>query len=60
MKALGSNNPIDKSNWIENKIDNENYNDVYFADDSLKNIEAVRNMLSKKNIKYTVQRVEYD
>ena len=60
VKALGSNDPIDKSNWIENKIDNENYNDVYFADDSLKNIEAVRNMLSKKNIKYTVQRVEYD
>jgi len=59
VKALGSNDPMDKANWIENKIDNEGYNDIFFADDSQKNIDAVRNMISKKNVKFKIQKVNY-
>jgi phosphoglycolate phosphatase-like HAD superfamily hydrolase len=61
VKALGSNDPNEKANWIKNKIENENYNDIYFADDSKKNIIAVKNMLLKqKNIKYKLQKINYD
>ena len=59
VKALGSNDPIDKANWIENKIDNEGYNDIFFADDSQKNIDAVKKMLSEKNVKFKIQKVNY-
>lgn len=59
VKALGSNDPLDKANWIENKIDNEGYNDIFFADDSQKNIDAVKNMLSNKNVKSKIQKVNY-
>ena len=48
VKALGSNDPNDKAKWIEDQIDNFGYNDIYFADDSQKNIDAVRNMLEVK------------
>lgn len=58
--ALGSNNPQDKADWIEDKIDNDGYDDIYFADDSPKNIKAAKRMLSKKpNIKYRVQHIKY-
>jgi phosphoglycolate phosphatase-like HAD superfamily hydrolase len=61
VKALGSNNPNEKANWIKNKIENENYNDIYFADDSEKNINTVKKMLLKqKNIKYKLQKINYD
>ena len=50
---------MDKANWIENKIDNEGYNDIFFADDSQKNIDAVRKMISKKNVKFKIQKVNY-
>ena len=59
VKALGSNDPIDKANWIENKIDNEWYNDIFFADDSQKNIDAVKKMVSEKNVKFKIQKVNY-
>tara|TARA_B110000003_G_C16600658_1_gene515486 strand:+ start:118 stop:624 length:507 start_codon:yes stop_codon:yes gene_type:complete len=59
VKALGSNDPLDKANWIENKIDNEGYNDIFFADDSQKNIDAVKNMLLNKNVKSKIQKVNY-
>ena len=61
VKALGSNDPNEKANWIKNKIENENYNDIYFADDSEKNINTVKKMLLKqKNIKYKLQKINYD
>ena len=59
VNALGSNDPIAKANWIENQIDNFGYNDIYFADDSQKNIDAVRKMLNSKNIKYILQKINY-
>ena len=59
VKALGSNDPNDKSKWIENQIDKFGYNNIYFADDSQKNIDAVRNMLERKKVKFVVQKINY-
>lgn len=57
--ALGSNNPKDKADWIENKIDNDGYDDIYFADDSEKNVEAAKQMLRSKNVKWRVQQIKH-
>ena len=54
--ALGSSNPEHKADWIEEKIKTGRYNDVYFIDDSIKNVNAVKNRLqSYPNIKSRVQ-----
>jgi phosphoglycolate phosphatase-like HAD superfamily hydrolase len=58
VTALASNNPKDKADWIEDKIDNEGYDDVYFADDSPKNVEATKKMLRGKDIKWRVQLIK--
>ena len=57
--ALASNNPKDKADWIEKKIDNEGYDDVYFADDSEKNVEAAKKMLRGKDVKWRVQHIKH-
>jgi len=58
--ALASNNPQDKADWIEDKIDNDGYDDIFFADDSPKNVSVTKKMLSSKpNIKYRVQHIKY-
>ena len=57
--GLQSNNPKDKADWIEDKIDNEGYDDVYFADDSKKNVDAAKKMLRTKNIKWRVQHIKH-
>jgi hypothetical protein len=57
--ALASNNPKDKADWIENKIDNEGYDDVYFADDSVKNVDVTKKMLRGKDVKWRVQHVKH-
>jgi inosine/xanthosine triphosphate pyrophosphatase family protein len=50
---------MDKANWIEDKIDNEGYDDVFFIDDSKKNVDAAKNMLKNKQIKWRVQLVKH-
>ena len=46
--ALGSADPKDKADWIENQINKKNgYNTVYFMDDCKKNIVAINEMLEK-------------
>jgi len=45
--ALGDSNPQKKADWIEDHI-KKGYDDIFFMDDSLKNIEAV----DKLKIKY--------
>lgn len=46
--ALGSGDPKDKADWIENQISKKNgYNVVYFMDDCKKNIVAINKMLKK-------------
>lgn len=59
VTALASNDPQDKANWIKDKIDNEGYNDIYYVDDSIKNIKAAEKMLSKTNVRWKVQHVKY-
>jgi hypothetical protein len=57
--ALASNNPKDKADWIEDKIDNEGYDDVYFADDSKKNVDATKKMLRGKDVRWRVQHIKH-
>lgn len=59
VTALASNNPKDKADWIEDKIDNEGYDDVYFADDSPKNVDVTKKMLRRKNVKFRVQLIKH-
>jgi len=59
--ALGDNNPESKADWIEREIKNNGYDNVYFVDDSSKNVDAVRKRLSKyPNIRKKVQLVKHD
>jgi hypothetical protein len=58
--ALASNDPQDKADWIEDKI-KAGYNDVFFIDDSHKNITAVDKLRDKyPNIKMKVSHVKHD
>jgi FMN phosphatase YigB (HAD superfamily) len=57
--ALGSANPKDKADWIENQIDSDGYDDVYFIDDSKPNVDAVKGMLQKKGVKHRVQLMKH-
>lgn len=57
--GLQSNNPKDKADWIEKKIDTEGYDDIYFADDSEKNVEATKSMLRRKDVKWRVQLIKH-
>lgn len=58
--ALGDSDPEKKAEWIENKI-KTGYNDIFFIDDSHKNVNAVA-ALSKKypNVKLRVQQVKHE
>jgi phosphoglycolate phosphatase-like HAD superfamily hydrolase len=56
--ALGDNNPEKKADWIEDKV-KAGYDDVFFIDDSEKNITAVRNRLKCYNIKQKIQQVKH-
>lgn len=56
--ALASSDPQHKADWIEMMIDDKGYNDVYFADDSEKNVEATKRMLRGKDVKWRVQHIK--
>ena len=56
---MGSSDPQDKANWIEDKI-KKGYNDVFFIDDSHKNVKAVEALKDKyPNIKMSVKHVKH-
>jgi len=58
--ALGDNNPEKKADWIEAKVKDEGYDDVFFVDDSLKNVDAVRRRLkSYPNVKQKIQHIKH-
>lgn len=59
VTGLQNNDPRAKADWIEDKIDKDGYDDVYFADDSIKNVNAVKKMLRTKNIKWRVQHIKH-
>jgi len=58
--ALADADPEKKAEWIEDKI-KKGYNDVFFIDDSHKNVTAVKKLKEKyPNIKMRVQHVKHD
>ena len=44
-----------KALWIAENIVGKGYNDLYFADDALQNVQAVQNMLDQFDVKSKVQ-----
>jgi len=50
--TLATGDPMAKANWIKDKIENEGYNDIFFVDDSKKNILATYRTISNFPIKY--------
>ena len=46
-----------KALWIADKV-GEGYNDFYFADDALQNVQAVKNMLDQFDVKSKVQQAK--
>ena len=69
LKANGLNIPLEnitglanstseaKALWMANKV-GEGYNDFYFADDALQNVQAVQNMLDQFDVKSKVQQAK--
>ena len=55
ITGLGNSTGAAKANWVADKV-NEGYNDFYFADDAMQNVEAVQNMLNQLDVKSKVQR----
>lgn len=57
--ALGDSNPQKKADWIEDRI-KDGYNNIFFADDSYKNIEAVSKLKEKyPNLKWEIRLAKY-
>lgn len=57
--ALGDNNPEKKADWIEDRV-KEGYDDVFFVDDSEKNVTAVRNRLKGySDVKQKIQHIKH-
>jgi predicted kinase len=57
--GLGSSASSDKALWIAGKV-GEGYNDFYFADDILENVQAVSDMLDQFDVKSKVQQAKRD
>jgi predicted kinase len=57
--GLGSSASADKALWIAGKV-GEGYNDFYFADDILENVQAVSDMLAQFDVKSKVQQAKRD
>lgn len=58
--ALGDNNPEKKADWIEQQVKDNGYDDIFFIDDSKKNVDAVRNRLMKyPNVKKKIQHIKH-
>jgi len=54
ITGLGNSTAEAKALWIADKVAN-GYNDFYFADDALQNVQAVQNMLNQFDVKSKVQ-----
>jgi phosphoglycolate phosphatase-like HAD superfamily hydrolase len=58
--ALGDANPEKKADWIEQQIKDEGYDDVFFVDDSQKNIDVVKKRLRNyPTVKQKIQVVKH-
>ena len=54
ITGLGEGTPQAKAGWIMGKAA-QGYNDFYFADDAIKNVQAVKDVLSQIDVKSEVQ-----
>ena len=54
ITGLANSTPEAKALWIASKV-GEGFNDFYFADDALQNVQAVKNMLDQFDVKSKVQ-----
>ena len=57
ITGLANSTPEAKALWIADKV-GEGYNDFYFADDALQNVQAVQNMLDQFDVKSKVQQAK--
>jgi hypothetical protein len=57
ITGLGNSTSEAKALWVANKFA-EGYNDFYFADDALQNVQAVKNMLDQFDVKSKVQQAK--
>jgi len=51
ITGLGNSTAEAKASWVLDKYANKNYNDIYFVDDALQNVQAVQNMFDQLDIK---------
>jgi len=57
--ALGDSDPQKKADWIEARV-KEGYNDIFFADDSEKNIKAVSQLKTKyPSVRWNIRLAKY-
>ena len=57
ITGLGNSTSEAKALWVADKVA-EGYNDFYFADDALQNVQAVKNMLDQFDVKSKVQQAK--
>ena len=57
ITGLANSTSESKALWIADKV-GEGYNDFYFADDALQNVQAVKNMLDQFDVKSKVQQAK--
>jgi hypothetical protein len=57
ITGLGNSTAEAKALWMAEKV-GEGYNDFYFADDALQNVQAVKNMLDQFDVKSKVQQAK--
>ena len=58
ITGLGDGTAAAKGRWIAGKAA-EGYNDFYFADDAIKNVKAVKDVLSQIDVKSKVQQAKF-
>ena len=57
ITGLGNSTAEAKALWVADKV-TDGYNDFYFADDALQNVQAVKNMLDQFDVKSKVQQAK--
>ena len=58
ITGLQDGTPMAKANWVASKAA-EGYNNFYFADDAMKNVKAVKQILDQVDVKSDVQQAKF-
>ena len=58
--GLGNSTGKAKADWITENIIGKGYNDIYFADDAMQNVEAVQDVLNRFDVKGVTQQAKID